>query len=74
MHSFIINSTTEPVNVTASVDSTGASFNPDACSHAYAYTSGNLTTDTATKGTSTWIKTYSYTSGALTGETKWVKQ
>lgn len=56
------------------VDSTGAAFDPDACAHAYGYASGLLVTDTATDGTSTWVKTYSYTSGNLTGESKWVKQ
>lgn len=55
-------------------DSTGAAFDPDACAHAYAYTNGLLTTDTATDGANTWVKTYSYTSGNLTGETKWVRQ
>jgi hypothetical protein len=38
------------------------------------YSAGLLVTDTATDGTSTWVKTYTYTSGNLTGETKWVKQ
>jgi len=33
-----------------------------------------VTTDTATDGTATWVKTYSYTGANLTGETKWVKQ
>ena len=56
------------------MDSTGQSFNPDSCAHAYGYSAGLLVTDTATDGTSTWVKTYSYTSGNLTGETKWVKQ
>ena len=56
------------------MDSTGQSFSPDACTHTYGYSAGLLVTDTATDGTSTWVKTYSYTSGDLTGETKWVKQ
>lgn len=55
-------------------DSTGATFNPDACSHAYAYTNGLLTTDTATDGAASWVKTYTYTSGVLSAESKWVKQ
>ena len=59
---------------TTVADSTGAAFDPDACTHAYAYTNGLLTTDTATDGANTWVKTYSYTSGNLTGETKWVRQ
>ena len=58
----------------AVMDSTGQPFGPDACAHAYGYSAGLLVTDTATDGTSTWVKTYSYTSGNLTGETKWVKQ
>ena len=56
------------------MDSTGQPFSPDACTHVYGYSAGLLVTDTATDGTSTWVKTYSYTSGNLTGETKWVKQ
>ena len=56
------------------MDSTGKPFSPDACTHVYGYSAGLLVTDTATDGTSTWVKTYSYTSGNLTGETKWVKQ
>lgn len=55
-------------------DSTGTAFDPGACAHTFAYTGGLLDTDTATDGTSTWVKTYTYTAGALTGETKWVKQ
>lgn len=59
----------------STVDSTGTPFNADACAHVYGYNgSGQLTTDTATDGTSTWVKTFSYTSGNLTGETKWVLQ
>jgi YD repeat-containing protein len=57
-------------------DSTGQSFSPAACTHAYGYdASGLIVTDTATDGTSTWIKTYTYNASAqLTGETQWVKQ
>ena len=57
------------------LDSTGQPFSPDACAHAYGYNaSGLIVTDTATDGSTSWVKTYSYTSGNLTGETKWVKQ
>ncbi len=79
----IIGGSAAPVQVAATtaipttnaiIDSTGQSFNPDSCAHAYGYSAGLLVTDTATDGTSTWVKTYSYTSGNLTGETKWVKQ
>ena len=56
------------------MDSTGQPFNLDACAHTYDYRAGVLVTDTATDGTSTWVKTYSYTLGNLTGETKWVRQ
>ena len=79
----IIGSASAPVQVAATtaipttesvIDSTGQPFNPDACTHTYGYSAGLLVTDTATDGTSTWVKTYSYTSGNLTGETKWVKQ
>jgi hypothetical protein len=55
-------------------DSTGEVFNPDACSHVYGFTGGDLTTDTATDGVGTWVKTFGYTAGLLTSETKWVKQ
>jgi hypothetical protein len=56
-------------------DDTGSAFDPDACSHVYAYNaSGLVTTDTATDGTATCVKTHSYTGANLTGETKWVKQ
>lgn len=54
-------------------DSVGNLFNPDACSHAYAYTDGLLTTDTATAiGGTVRVKTFTYTSGALTAESTWV--
>ena len=68
--------TDSPAVLTANtvLDSTGQPFSPDACVHTYGYSAGLLVTDTATDGTSTWVKTYSYTSGNLTGETKWVKQ
>lgn len=68
-----LRATAIPVATTV-LDGTGQSFNPDACAHTYGYSAGLLVTDTATDGTSTWVKTYSYTSGNLTGETKWVKQ
>ena len=58
----------------AVIDSTGQPFSLDACAHTYDYSAGSLVTDTATDGTSTWVKTYSYTLGKLTGETKWVRQ
>ena len=68
-----LRATAIPVSATV-MDSTGQPFNLDACTHTYGYSAGLLVTDTATDGTSTWVKTYSYTSGNLTGETKWVKQ
>ena len=55
-------------------DDTGVIFNPDACSHVYGFTGGDLTTDTATDGVGTWVKTFGYTAGLLTSETAWVKQ
>ncbi len=79
----IIGSSAAPVQVAATtaipttesvMDSTNQPFSPDSCAHTYGYSAGLLVTDTATDGTSTWIKAYSYTSGNLTGETKWVKQ
>ena len=79
----IIGGASAPVQVAATtplpttnavIDSTGQPFSLDACAHTYGYSAGLLVTDTATDGTSTWVKTYSYTSGNLTDETKWVKQ
>lgn len=69
-----LRATIVPVANSPAIDSTGAAFNPDACSHAYGYAAGLLVTDTATNGAASWVKTYSYTAGTLTGETKWVKQ
>jgi hypothetical protein len=40
----------------------------------YGFTGGDLTTDTATDGVGTWVKTFGYTGGLLTSETAWVKQ
>ncbi len=69
-----IDTTTTAIPTTnAVIDSTNQPFNPDSCTHTYGYSAGLLVTDTATDGTSTWVKTYSYTSGNLTGETKWVR-
>lgn len=56
------------------LDSAGTPINPDNMSHTYGYTSGNLVTDTATDGTSTWVKTFGYTDGNVTSESLWVKQ
>ena len=79
----IIGSSAAPVQVAATtaipttnavMDSTGQPFSPDACAHTYDYRAGLLVTDTATDGTTSWVKTYSYTLGNLTGETKWVRQ
>lgn len=64
-----------PVNVSSvTKDSLNNVFDLSSCSHVYVYASGLLTTDSATDGTHTWVKTYSYTSGVLTGESAWVKQ
>lgn len=57
------------------LDSTGVAFSPASCSHVYGYDgSGNLTTDTATTGSTVRVKTMTYTGGNLTGESKWVAQ
>jgi YD repeat-containing protein len=64
-----------PLKVSLATDSTGATINPDGWSHVFAYNgSGQLVTDTATDGATSWVKTFTYTSGNLTGETKWVRQ
>lgn len=54
-------------------DSAGTQINPDNMSHTYAYTAGLLTTDSATDGTDTWVKTFTYTGGVVTAESLWVK-
>ena len=66
----IIGGASAPVQVAATtplpttnavIDSTGQPFNLDACTHVYARNIlGRPLTDTATDGTSTWVKTYSY--------------
>lgn len=56
------------------IDSAGTPIDPDNMSHVFGYTGVNLTTDTATDGTSTWVKTFTYTNGLPTAESKWVKQ
>lgn len=56
------------------LDSAGVAFSPASCSHAYGYTDGNLTTDTATNGAVVRVKTFSWVAGNLTAETKWVVQ
>lgn len=68
-----------PLPVMASAaerDSAGGRFEPSACTYTYGYNAnGLIVTDTATDGTSTWVKTYTYNASAqLTGETQWVKQ
>lgn len=63
-----------PVITAGASDSTGIAFNPDSCAHTYAYSAGLLVTDTATDGTTTWVKTLGYTAGVLTSESKWVRQ
>jgi len=55
-------------------DTTGGIVCPKACDHTYGYTSTNLTTDTITDGTTTWVKTYTYSGSTLTNESGWVKQ
>lgn len=55
-------------------DSAGTVFDPESCSHVYAYSGGNLVTDTATDGAVVRVQTYTYTSGELTGISKWVVQ
>ena len=55
-------------------DDEGTAFNPDALPQTLAYTSGVLTTVTATDGTDSWVQTFTYTSGNLTGVSAWVKQ
>ena len=41
-------------------------------SHAYGYTSGQLTTDAWTLFGTTRVKTYTYTAGVLTAESDWL--
>ncbi|HDR9003229.1 TPA: hypothetical protein QDA99_002813 [Burkholderia vietnamiensis] len=43
--------------------------------HAYTYdASGNMLTDTVTKGTQTFVKTFTWSGTLLQSETGWVKQ
>lgn len=43
--------------------------------HAYTYDdSGNLSTDTVTDGSNTWVKTYTYTPSGPATDSGWVKQ
>jgi len=43
--------------------------------HAFTYdNSGNISTETVTDGTSTWVRTYTYVQGQLAADSGWVKQ
>lgn len=43
--------------------------------HSYSYDdSGNLSTDSVTNGTNTWIRTYTYTPSGPASDSGWVKQ
>jgi len=43
--------------------------------HAFTYdTSGNLSTDTVTDGTDTWVRTYQWTVAGQSSDSGWVKQ
>jgi len=43
--------------------------------HSYTYdNSGNLSTDTVTDGSGTWVRTYMWSNGAQTSDSGWVKQ
>lgn len=43
--------------------------------HTFTYdTSGNLSTDTVSDGTDTWVRTYQWGNGVQTGDSGWVKQ
>lgn len=43
--------------------------------HTFTYDgSGNLSTDTVTDGTNTWVRTLMWMNGALTTDSGWVKQ
>ncbi|MDD5479688.1 hypothetical protein [Rhodoferax sp.] len=56
-------------------DSIGEVFNPEDCAIAYGRDSnGNITTETATDGANSWVKTYTWVAGVLTAESKWVRQ
>jgi len=44
-------------------------------SHAFTYdTSGNLSTDTVTDGSDTWVRTYQWTLAGQSYDSGWVKQ
>ncbi len=43
--------------------------------HTFGYDgSGNLTSDTVTDGTATWVRTYTYVNGVQQADSGWVKQ
>lgn len=55
-------------------DTNGGSV-PTWMPHAFAYdTSGNLSSDTVTDGTNTWVRTYLWDGAAQSNDSGWVKQ
>lgn len=43
--------------------------------HTFTYDgSGNLSTDTVTDGSNTWVRTFMWSNGAQTSDSGWVKQ
>lgn len=58
------------------LDNKGSAFSPDSLPKTYGRdASGNITTITATNGTSTWVKTFARDgSGNVTSESAWVLQ
>ncbi len=63
-----------PLNVYSVSDNTGAFFNLESCSKAYAYSGTLPTSITATNGVNTWIRTYTYSNSLLMSESQWIRQ
>lgn len=60
--------------ITVDLD-TNAEIVPTWEGHSYAYDdSGNLSSDTVSDGTNTWIRTYTYTPSGPATDSGWVKQ
>lgn len=56
-------------------DTVGNIICPDDLDHTYAYNgSSQLTSDTATDGTNTWVKTFTYSGSTVVTESGWLPQ
>lgn len=53
---------------------TSSWIDPESLPHVYGQTGANLTSDTVTNGTHTWVKTYTYSGSVLLAESIYVLQ